>query len=209
MSERALEIFRLRKAGDEQIPEAVKLPLLKAKEFALPLLRKGRPKYDVLHTFHVDFFARRIALSEGIDPLVMGTCAWLHDTGYYEGPNDHVIYSLRNADEFFHQKIAETETLPKNIYDCYFSPQIAQIYRIIEIHDTPNLVRTIDETAFMEADVLGAITTDTVKFQDFKEAAVYSSYKLLKKIEKFQTHEGKKLLLQYLPSFIKDVYRLL
>ena len=61
----------------------------------------------------------------------------------------------------------------------------------------------------MEADVLGAISTDTNKFRTFQEAAGYSAFTLLKEIEKFRPGgEGSIILKKLLPEFIKDLQSL-
>ncbi len=195
MSERALKIFQDRKFSNQLTPEVIRYPLEKVKAFSLPLLRNGRPKYDVLHSFHVDYFVSRIARAEGFDELVLRTCAWLHDVGNYIDRKNHEKHSLQKANKFF--------VLNEHFYTV---EQIERILRIIEIHDTTRFIEEPDEIAFMEADVLGAITTDTVKFEGCREAVLYTENNLLPKIAKFKTGEGKRLLGKYVTDFVKDIY---
>ena len=136
-----------------------------AREFATPLLLKGRKNYDLPHTKNVDYFASRIASQDKLDELVLRTAAWLHDTGYSDlkilEPNNHDMeahakYSLIRAREYFSKP---------DVSQFYDVSQIGRVLRIIEIHDVTYLINEPDEIAFMEADVLGAISTDTNKFR--------------------------------------------
>ncbi|KKP74453.1 MAG: hypothetical protein UR68_C0001G0053 [Candidatus Roizmanbacteria bacterium GW2011_GWA2_35_19] len=177
-----------------------------AREFATPLLLKGRKNYDLPHTKNVDYFASRIASQDKLDELVLRTAAWLHDTGYADlkrlepdnhNKEAHAQYSVLRAREFFN--------IP-GISQYYEINQIRKILRIIEIHDSTYLINEEDERAFLEADVLGAISTDTEKFKTFQEAAGYSAFTLLKEIEKFRPNgEGSKILKKLLPGFLKDL----
>jgi len=191
------------------LPEKIRKPLNLVREFAIPLLIKGRKNYDLPHTKNVDYFASRIASKDGLDELVLRTAAWLHDTGYSDlkilEPNNHDMeahakYSLIRAREYFSKP---------DVSQFYDVSQIGRVLRIIEIHDVTYLINEPDEIAFMEADVLGAISTDTNKFRTFQEAAGYSAFTLLKEIEKFRPGgEGSIILKKLLPEFIKDLQSL-
>lgn len=197
MTERIITIHKAAIAFDKYLPESIKKPLLCVKMFAMPHLENGREKYDLPHTFNVDYFAAKIARGEGLDELTLRTSAWLHDTGNSVSRTDHGSHSRKIAEGFFDR------------YSQYYNPQqMRDVLKIIELHNKPRLITETTSIAFMEADVLGAITTDYDKFNQFKMAAAYAGNTLAVEIGMFQTQTGKALLRDWIPIFLKELYDL-
>lgn len=197
MTERIVGIHRDAIALDKNLSESIKKPLLCVKMFARPYLLNGREKYELPHTFNVDYFSTKIARGEGLDELTLRTCAWLHDTGNSISRTGHVLHSRQIAERFFER------------YSQYYNAQqMRDILKIIEFHSNPRLITEIANIAFMEADVLGAITTDYDKFGQFKMAAAYAGNILASEIEMFRTSTGIALLKEWMPIFLKELYDL-
>lgn len=197
MTEKLIGIHKALTVFDKNIPRFIKKPLLCVKMFAIPYLNNGREKYDLPHTFNVDYFAAKIARGEGLDELTLRTCAWLHDTGNSISRTGHALHSRQIAESFFER------------YSQYYDiQQIRDVLKTVELHSNPRRVAEIISIAFMEADVLGAITTDYDKFSQFKMAAAYAGNSLAVEIEMFQTQTGKALLKEWMPIFLKELYDL-
>jgi len=131
-----------------------------------------------------------------LNELTLRTIAWLHDTGNSHDQKNHIKYSLLIAKVYF----------IKNGFN-YTPSQIEQIYGVIEIHNSPDLLKTPIERAFLEADVLGAITTNKYMPRSFQDGASYTG-KLVHEIEKFETEEGKKQLRKHIRSYIVNLHEL-
>lgn len=197
MTERIVSIHKTAIAFDKYLPKSIKQPLLCVKMFAIPHLNNGRKKYDLPHTFNVDYFASRIARGEGLDELTLRTCAWLHDTGNSVSRADHGLHSRKIAEGFFDR------------YSQYYTTQqIRDILRIIEFHSNPRLIKEMLSQAFMESDLIGAITTDYDKFNRFKNAAEWAGNILAVEIEMLHTPTGKMLLREWIAIFLKELYDL-
>lgn len=199
MSETVHRLYTQGKDLHRFTPETIKITIEKAARFALPYLKNGRQRYDVPHTANVDYFAMKISRDEyeHIDELVLRTSAWLHDVGYSINKKSHNKHSLEIANQFFNEN-----------YQFYTEEQIYRILRIINIHDNIAEIKEVDEIAFMEADVLSAMVTDTSKFENFRHAAAYTGNNLVHEISKFKTKKGKELLKTYLPTFLNSLYTL-
>ncbi len=197
MTERIVQIHRTTIALDKNLSVSIREPLLCARMFAIPHLENGREKYDLPHTFNVDYFATIIARGEGLDELTLRTCAWFHDTGNSISRSDHGFHSRKIAEGFFEQH-----------GKYYNTQQTRDILTTIEHHNKPRLITGAIGRAFMESDVIGGIATDYDKFSQFKMAAAYVGNTLATEIEMIETSTGKALLKEWMPIFLKEFYAL-
>lgn len=198
MSERLAKQFVDGKRLHRATPELIKPIIENVAKFSMPFLLEGRKeKYDVFHSFNVDYFVTQIARTEGLDELVLRTAAWLHDTGNSRDQNNHIEHSLQISHSFLEDN-----------KENYTPDQVEQILNIINVHNSPELIISPLEIAFMEADVLSAITTDRNKFRNFQHGASYVENVLIIELDKFKTKRGKKLLSRYFPIFLKELHQL-
>lgn len=186
-------------------------PLSSAKSFSMEYLNQGRVGWDIPHTTAVANYAIQIARGEGLEELVMGTAAWLHDIGYcgLVQPNAYSYYGKSSKSIIqLHMEIGAElagkflETVRGNGW--YTSEQEDKVVEIVGLHDNFDLHTEPLHFAFAECDTLGAICTEPT-FTCIEDAEEFIEGLNKRRIPRFQTTTGKKILTYVVPQFLKRV----
>ncbi len=165
--------------------------------FALEILSKGRPGFDVPHTLAVVHWANELTRIHSLDRLVLITAAYLHDIGYFGRFDDlevadraqvldrkaaHMIAGAKMAGDFLNSD---------GVRDYFSEEQRARIVHLVSVHDNLEKLTDLDELVLMEADTLGAIDTEKVQ-PTFKgrEALNYLDVTVAKRRSRFVTSEA-------------------
>lgn len=190
----------------------------KAEQFALQYLVRGRAvqersNWDIPHTFAVVHYAGLLAQELDLDPLVMKIAALLHDIGYFDlfdGEQSLSYEEIRKRKKLHMDRGAQYAN--KFLFDSEIAPlltpqQKALILHLIRTHDNfdePDQHQTLYEIAFMEADTLGALDMSRVPITfDYKSGTAYIKEGLgIRRIPRFKTELGNRLLQELLPKFV-------
>lgn len=161
---------------------------------ALPMLTHGR-QFDIAHTRAVVHYAGHIAFSEGLDPKLLLTAAWLHDVGYsglFETQRDSNDYDEVKKAKDAHMEIGAEfalDLLTHSPFASIFSAdEVASIARAIQVHDNLEVIKSLEDNnidrnrfilALAQADSLGMIDPNRAE-------PTYSKPDLFKFLEKFK-----------------------
>jgi len=120
-------------------------------EYALEILSKGRPGFDVPHTLAVVHWANELARIHGLDRLVLITAAYLHDIGYFGRFDDlevadraHVL-DKKAAHMIAGAEMAEDFLNSDGVRDCFSKEQRARIVHLVSVHDNLEILAGLDE----------------------------------------------------------------
>ncbi|MBW3003321.1 hypothetical protein KY328_01300 [Candidatus Woesearchaeota archaeon] len=173
----------------------------------LPLLRQGRPKWDIPHTKAVVHHMKQIILGEGGDPRILLAAAIFHDNGYFNLPEGYNFEESMEAKEMHAVKGAFNAGIilpragytPNEVYDVKY---------LIVVHDNYDCILTPDHQKLFEADTLGQLDWERVPPNfDIENVVKYMDYVKSGRLKKFKTRTGIKLLKEIMPKcekYIKD-----
>ncbi len=190
-------------------------PLSSAKRFSVQYLERGRVGWDIPHSTAVANYAIQIARGEGLDELVLGTAAWLHDIGYYQlfNPNHSPHYSsstIEDRKQLHMQKGAQlTKEYLETVRDrsWYTTDQEREIIELVGIHDSHHLYSKPHHFAFGEADTLGTIGIMPT-FESVDAAQHFSRKLISERVYRFQTQTGIDIFNRTLPEYFRNLERL-
>lgn len=165
--------------------------------YALEILSRGRPGWDVPHTLAVVNWANKLARIAGFDVKVLITASYLHDIGYYgqfEGLESAALDKVMDKKEK-HMAVgavmAASFLSSPEIGKYLTEDQIKRIVYLISVHDRVEQLKEPDELVLMEADSLGAIDIDFVEpTYKGEEALFYLETRMIKRRKRFVTPEA-------------------
>ncbi len=168
-----------------------------AESYALEILSHGRPGWDVPHTLAVVSWANKLAMTQGLDVLVLTMAAYLHDIGYYgqfDGLQSAGLDQVMDKKEKHMVVGAAMATIFLNsaeISKYLLSDQVKRIIHLVAVHDRVEHLNDLDELVLMEADSLGAIDVDFVEpTYKGEEALNYLTTRMVKRRRRFITPEA-------------------
>lgn len=135
----------------------------KIKEIALGYAKQGRPERDVLHVPAVVFYMKQIISKEGGNERVLVPAAWLHDIGYAGLLDEGYSNEDNEAVKDMHMKVG-ADMAREDLVDVdeLSEDEVAEICRLISIHDDLDAIEGKNSQLLFEADTLGMIDIDRV-----------------------------------------------
>lgn len=166
----------------------------------LPELEQGRPNWDKPHTETVVKHLKSILSNHpelDVDADVLIIAAYAHDWGYagmFSAGEQLSFADVSNAKSLHMHLGAEklTELLKKPEFDSLTDAQKARAIHLVGVHDSLDLLKTVDEIVLMEADTLAGLDVESVEPSfDADSNAKYMGGVRHKRLPLFMTSYGK------------------
>ena len=171
----------------------------KLKNRVIPILKKGKPNWDVPHTKLAVEYMRQLIRANGGNELILISTMYLHDIGYVGLlKKGHTLKDYKKVtDKHMEVGAREAERILKELR--YPKKAIDKITHLVRMHDKVKELSTKEELLVMEADTLAALNTKRVKPTYIKEDYLkYLSGVEKNRVPRFITKKGKEILTKLL-----------
>jgi len=174
------------------------------KKRALEILEHGRPGWDGPHTLAAVYWLKELLKAEGGDAHVLVPAMYLHDIGWARSDFENSWASIKNAkDEHMEKGVVMARPILEEL--GFSEGEMAQIGRLIGMHDKLEQILTMNEQLIFEADGLGQIDVERVKstFKTREDRQKFMSGFENRRVPRFKTVSGKLFLDKILPKALE------